>query len=1800
MAQKLRTLALVVCACLLIPGGVFGQTAQYSGGAKTRALITQTVDESRLVKITGNTRPEAIAANDRGAVADSFPLDHMWLQLKRPAELEQELVDLIDEMHRPGSPQFHKWLTAAEFGQRFGVSGQDIGKITGWLSGHGFTVDSVVPSGMIIEFSGNAGQVRNAFHTEIHNLTVDGASHIANMSDPQIPAALQGAVQGVVSLHNFRPHTNVERHPDFTFTTGTPAVTYQTVSPADLAKIYNLNPLFANGVTGNGQTIVVLGDSFLANVSDVATFRSAFGLTGYSGTFEQLTPTGSVSCSNPGVNADEKEAAIDAEWASAAAPGAAIILAACADGGGNSNTNFGGFMALENLINDTFPPSIISLSYSECESFNGTTANQAYSGAYQQAVTLGISLFVAAGDFGAAECDAGTRTSATNGIAVSGFASTPYNVAVGATDFSDTLSNTVSTYWNSSNTSAFASALSYIPEIPWNNSCSGSLLLNFYNSYLLLANQYPYSYGALGFCNSATQIVTSLDGGTAEYGEMLRSLTAGGGGPSNAATAAGVGWPQPSWQTGVVGLPTQSGGVRSLPDVALFGGNGQWNHFYVYCLTDVAQDGGPCTYTNSTDAINLGGGGTSYTSPIMAGIMALVDQYNDGKQGNPNPRLYAMAAQEYGAAGNSACNASLGAGVGSNCIFNDVTKGDIVVDCTGLLASTDCFGSTGTGTGNTVKRGSLSTSITTYQPAYAAGTGWDYATGLGSVNAYNLVLGWQSATTVTSSQNPSNDSTSVTFTATITSSVATIIGTVTWSANTGCSPSTVTGLTGSLTGTATCVTSTVPAGTNIITAAYSGDSVHPASTGTLSGGQVVNQPSVTITFNALSNQTYGATPFTVSATASDGLTVSFNSQTPATCNVSVTTVTLVSVGACTIQATHPAALNVSQSFNIGQATASVTPAAASKAYGAADPVLTGALTGFVPSDNVTATYTRTAGQTAGGAYTISGTLSPAGALSNYSITYNTAAFTINKATASVTPAAASKTYGAADPVFTGTLTGFIAGDNVSATYTRMAGEASGGVYTISATLNPTGVLSNYTITYNTAAFTINQTTPVLPPAQTGNPTYGVPTTLTVTINAVNSGAAPTGSVTFQFTSNNIVYYICANGAVQTAACSVTLDNTGTATVTSSTLPAGTDGITATYSGDGNYSGGEQTALNFTVSQANSQTSLSLTPNTPTPTYGDTLTLAATVADNYGGSTGTPTGTAQFAYSLDNGTTWINLGSAVTLSNTGTAQLLTTALPAGTPEVRVSYSGDANFSASSATVTQALNQKALTVSGITAANKPHDGTTIATLNTSGQTLAGVVNSDNIALSGSPLGAFIDANAGSGKTVNITGLTVTGSAAADYTLTQPSAMANITTIAASATPNAASKTYGSPDPAFTGTLTGFIGGDNVTAIYTRTTGETAAGAYTISATLSPAGVLSNYTITSNTAAFIINKATASVTPAAGSKTFGAADPVFTGTLTGFIASDNVSATYTRTAGEAAGGTYTINATLSPSGVLNNYTITSNPAAFTINKASASVILSGLNAGYTGSATPVGVATTPAGLSTSVTYNGSTTVPSASGSYAVVATVTDPNYTGSASGTLTISLSQEPLSVTAAPAGFGTVTYAGQNCVTVCTANYNSGTVITLTATPNTSYTFSGWSGACSGTGACSVTMDSAQSVTATFAVSGSTSLTAALGTKSGTSATRVWPVVFTGTGPGTASNISITSFTLTRTAGTACTPVVGTAMPVSAGTIAGAGTATANVTIDFTGCDGTSRFRLVMGYAANSGGITNSATINNQFQ
>jgi hypothetical protein len=696
---------------LAILFSVSAANAQVEFGQRARARVTQNIDEADRVALRGNTHPEAKAENDRGAAREDLPMEHMLLQLKRSPEEEQALQRFLDELHTKGSPNFHRWITAQEFGERFGLAKQDLDTITGWLESHGFKVNVVYPSGMVIDFSGTAGQVRKAFQTEIHHLEVRGEKHIANMTDPRIPAALASVVSGVVSLHDFKPHTMHKLHKartEFTFTDALGGTSYAVV-PADLATIYNFNPLFSAGYTGQGQTIALIEDTNVFSASDWSTFRSMFGLSGYtSGTFTQVHP--GSNCGNPGVIApNDAEAILDAEWASAAAPNAAIEMAACAD----TSTTFGGLIAVQNLINAGSPPSIMSISYGQCETVNGAAANAAYSAAYQQAVAEGVSVFVAAGDSGAAGCD-NSVVEATHGIAVNAFASTPYNVAVGGTDFSDTFSGTNATYWNSNNTSAFGSARSYVPEIPWNDSCAGALLTAY--------EGYSPTYGSTSLCNDPL------------IGALLETTVAGGGGPSGCATGApataGVvsgncqGWPKPAWQS-IVGNPND--GVRDTPDVSLFAADGLWGHFYVFCWSDTANGGAAC---GSDPSAWSGAGGTSFASPIMAGIQALINQKVGGPQGNPNPVYYQLAAAEYGSSGSSLCNSTTGAA--SSCIFYDVTQGDMDVDCVG---NASCFLADGA-------VGVLSPSNTAFGPAYGTTTGWDFATGIGSVNAANLVNNW--------------------------------------------------------------------------------------------------------------------------------------------------------------------------------------------------------------------------------------------------------------------------------------------------------------------------------------------------------------------------------------------------------------------------------------------------------------------------------------------------------------------------------------------------------------------------------------------------------------------------------------------------------------------------------------------------------------------------------------------------------------------------------------------------------------------------------------------------------------------------------------------------------------------------------------------------------------------------------------------------------------------------------------------------------------------------------------------------
>ena len=252
-------------------------------------------------------------------------------------------------------------------------------------------------------------------------------------------------------------------------------------------------------------------------------------------------------------------------------------------------------IALQNLLNERHTPSIISVSYGVCEPQNGRAANAAIKAAYLQAVLEGVSVFVATGDAGAADCDFVSGTGGTGaadaaavfGLAADGYNTTPYNVSVGGTDFADLYLGTVANYWASTNSPTYGSALSYVPEIPWNDSCAGSLNASFFG--------FTYSYGPEGFCNNPSALAP--DPALGGNPEALLLTWAGGGGPGACATGVPAGGSnsnavvsgtcrgaaKPWWQK-AKGNPHD--GVRDLPDISMFAANGIWGHYFVVCYSD--------------------------------------------------------------------------------------------------------------------------------------------------------------------------------------------------------------------------------------------------------------------------------------------------------------------------------------------------------------------------------------------------------------------------------------------------------------------------------------------------------------------------------------------------------------------------------------------------------------------------------------------------------------------------------------------------------------------------------------------------------------------------------------------------------------------------------------------------------------------------------------------------------------------------------------------------------------------------------------------------------------------------------------------------------------------------------------------------------------------------------------------------------------------------------------------------------------------------------------------------------------
>ncbi len=681
--------------------------------------ITERIDDSKLVRLAGNIHPQARPENDQGAVAASLPMERIQLLLKRSPQQEAALTRFMDGQINPKSPNFHHWLTPEEFGAQYGPSEYDIQAVTNWLQNHGFTIDQVTKGRTIIEFSGTAAQVQETFHTEIHHFKVEGENHIANVSDPQIPAALSPVITGIVSLHNFfaKPMNHYlgdfvrdkktggwtplspKKKPEPLFTVPGSNPNFELISPFDFATIYNLTPLWNAGINGTGQTVAIAGRSDVS-LADVQKFRSGFGLPAND-------PVFIVNGADPGVPTanDKVENTLDVEWSGAAAPKATIKFVTTA----STNSSDGASASAIYIINNNVAK-IMSFSYGNCELKYGTAGNAFNNSLWQQAAAQGITAFVASGDQGSAACDGGGTPpyGAGSGLQVSGSSSTPYNVAVGGTDFNWANLTATKTYWNSTNATNGSSALSYIPEVPWNGTCASTSVNLLYG---FTAAGYDTEQACnYDFANNFDTNFLSVTGGT---GGVSRCTSPTG---TTAATCAG-GYAKPSWQVGT-GVPAD--GKRDVPDVSLFAAGGELHDAYVICDSQT----NPCTYTSSSTALTQAVGGTSVASPAMAGIMALINQKMGSAQGNANAGFYALAAKDT----RSACN-TVTVGSGNTCNFYDVTTDNNAVPC--VPGTQNC---SVIHTGDAV--GILS--------GYSSTTGYDLATGLGSVNANNLVNNWAS------------------------------------------------------------------------------------------------------------------------------------------------------------------------------------------------------------------------------------------------------------------------------------------------------------------------------------------------------------------------------------------------------------------------------------------------------------------------------------------------------------------------------------------------------------------------------------------------------------------------------------------------------------------------------------------------------------------------------------------------------------------------------------------------------------------------------------------------------------------------------------------------------------------------------------------------------------------------------------------------------------------------------------------------------------------------------------------------
>jgi len=604
--------------------------------------ILQPIDSNSVSAIRGNITPWARSVYDQGPVDESFRLSHITLVFKPSSSQQSDLDKFLLQLQDPSSPEYHQWLTPEQYASRFGLTESDLAKVVVWLQEQGFTLEEAARGRNWVAFSGSAGQVEEAFHTTIHRYVVHGETRYANSAEPSVPSALAGVAMGIRGLDNYRPKPKVrigrirDAKPNYTSSVSGS----HFVVPGDLATIYNIQGLYSAGVTGAGQKIAIIGQTDIV-MNDVTQFRSLVGLLSNDPTV--VTIPSYVSQTTSG---DLTEADLDLEWSGAVASNADIIYV---NAGGSTN---GAFDSLTYAIDKDVAP-IVSMTYGGCEPDFGASQISSVQTLLQQATAEGITLVAAAGDDGATDCDNNDPSNPTdiavNGLAVDFTASSPNVTAVGGSEFSGDSATGANTYWSGTNSGTTqASALSYIPEVVWNDTAT----------------------------------------------DMELSATGGG---------ASMFFTKPKWQTGA-GIPND--GARDVPDVSLTASPDE--DPYLICSSDYVSIDTSATADCSngfraTDGTLDVVGGTSAATPTFAGILALLEQKMASRQGNINEVLYPLFTK-------------------SASSFHNITSGNNEEPCEATTPDCPNGGQIG----------------------FTAGSGYSQTTGLGSVNAYNLVMDWSS------------------------------------------------------------------------------------------------------------------------------------------------------------------------------------------------------------------------------------------------------------------------------------------------------------------------------------------------------------------------------------------------------------------------------------------------------------------------------------------------------------------------------------------------------------------------------------------------------------------------------------------------------------------------------------------------------------------------------------------------------------------------------------------------------------------------------------------------------------------------------------------------------------------------------------------------------------------------------------------------------------------------------------------------------------------------------------------------